>query len=601
MVRGFADLHNHQFSYLGFGGRAMWGKAYGQPAEALSWCTPSHGPAGVGDVVGNFFKLMYGGSLVGHLVGGHPQHDGWPRWDSVTHQAVYEDWLKRAVDGGLRLMVMLALNSEFLCGMVNRAPGRSCLDMEAVDLQLEAAKKMERYIDTKAGGPGAGWYRIVHTPEEAHSVMEAGKLAVILGIEVDSLFGCWAESDLSENELTAQLDKYAARGVRHVFPIHFANNGFGGAAFQNPLSEDLDRDQGVYPIRTEAATEYSYRGGRRNVQGLTTLGKALVRGLIERGMIIDVDHMSARSKADTFALCREAGHPVVSGHTGFTELSRSSKRHEGQLLPSELREIEQLGGMVAVIVRQGGLEEIQTWEHPAHTTVRHVSGDTSNSLVQAVAYATTRFAGRAVGFGTDFNGFAGLPGPRFGPEAAPGGQASPPPTNPMTYPFIARATGKQMQRSKVGQKTFDYNIDGLAHVGMLPDMLADFEAQGLPASEVEPLLRSADAYLRLWFRATGRSARALGQSAKFLAPGHRNLAVWRPAEGNWYVMDSASGQTKVQQWGQRGDVPVPGDYSGDGRADFAVWRPAEGNWYVMDSASGQTKVQQWGTLTDLVV
>lgn len=40
--------------------------------------------------------------------------DGWPRWDSVTHQAIYEDWLHRAVEGGLRLMVMPAVNSEYM-------------------------------------------------------------------------------------------------------------------------------------------------------------------------------------------------------------------------------------------------------------------------------------------------------------------------------------------------------------------------------------------------------------------------------------------------------------------------------------------------------
>src|SRR5262249_44766117 len=232
------DIHNHQFAYLGFGGLAFHGRAYGEISEALSWCDfvqrsvppdPIHGPAGTLDFIGNLLKGIYSGNLApGHHVGGYPAFDGWPRWDSVTHQSVYEDWLKRAVDGGLRLMVMLAVNNEFLCGKANKVRGRTCNDMEAVDLQLQAAKDMEVYVDAKFGGPGAGWYRIVRSPSEARAVMEAGKLAVVLGIEVDYLFNCHGEGDLTPDQLRSQLDKYYALGVRHVFPIHFGNNGFGG-------------------------------------------------------------------------------------------------------------------------------------------------------------------------------------------------------------------------------------------------------------------------------------------------------------------------------------------------------------------------------------
>jgi microsomal dipeptidase-like Zn-dependent dipeptidase len=511
---GFADLHNHQFAHLAFGGRAFWGGAYGRIDQQLAWCTPVHGPGGAGDLMGNLLRAAAfgagGTALLGHRVGGYPQFDGWPRWDSITHQTAFEDWVHRAVTGGLRLMVMLAVNNEFLCSLVNRAPGRTCDDMEAVDLQLQAAKDMRDRIDGRSGGRGRGWYRIVYTPEDARAVMAEGKLAVVLGTEVDYLFRCRAESDLTEDELRRELDRYFALGVRYVFPVHFSNNGFGGTAFQNALIRSTggfpvsDRNPlgtvGAYLIDTEdgRSAGYEYRTGRRNVQGLTSLGKTLIRELARRGMIIDVDHMSAHARADTFDICEELSYPVVAGHTGFIDISVGQKRHEGQLTDAEVTRIRRLGGMVNPIARQGTLAEIRD---NGAVPPPHVCGATSNSFALAYLHALRKMGGTPVALGTDFNGFAGVPGPRFGPDACPGGRGPGPQPGEITYPFRAAATGILMDRSVVGQKAFDINTDGLAHVGMLPDFVADLEAMGITGQLLDPLLNSAGGFATLWEKA----------------------------------------------------------------------------------------------------
>ena len=83
--------------------------------------------------------------------------------------------------------------------------------------------------------------------------------------------------------------------------------------------------------------------------------------------------------------------------------------------------------------------------------------------------------------------------------------------------------------------------------------------------------------------------------------GKTDLAVWRPGTGEWFVIDSSTGARRSRQWGQPGDIPVPGDYDGDGKTDFAVWRPSTGMWLVIDSSNGAERSQQWGQRGDVPV
>ncbi|MCP4213967.1 MAG: hypothetical protein GY765_04880 [bacterium] len=70
-----------------------------------------------------------------------------------------------------------------------------------------------------------------------------------------------------------------------------------------------------------------------------------------------------------------------------------------------------------------------------------------------------------------------------------------------------------------------------------------------------------------------------------------DIAIFRPDNGRWCVRGQAS-----VTWGTSTDIPVPGDYDGDGDTDFAVYRPSGGLWCVRGQAS-----IPWGTSTDIPV
>jgi hypothetical protein len=86
--------------------------------------------------------------------------------------------------------------------------------------------------------------------------------------------------------------------------------------------------------------------------------------------------------------------------------------------------------------------------------------------------------------------------------------------------------------------------------------------------------------------------------ADYDGDGRADLAVWRPATGQWFIRRSGTGTSWVIGWGSGShrDVPVPADYDGDGRADPAVWRPGTGTWYVVRSSTSYTSSMQvqWG-------
>jgi len=214
-VSGMLDAHMHMMAFEFLGGRVHCGRPwhpYGAPS-ALVDC-PDHEPGGAGAIGEN--TLSYGNPVGMHDTRGWPTLKDWPHHASLTHEQTYYKWVERSWRGGLRIFVNLLVDNEVLCTAYPYKKN-SCNEMDGVRLQAKRLRELEGYIDAQSGGPGKGFFRIVKSPFEARRVINEGKLAVVMGIEVSKLFDCGVQDgrpECSAEQIDQRLDEVHDLGVR---------------------------------------------------------------------------------------------------------------------------------------------------------------------------------------------------------------------------------------------------------------------------------------------------------------------------------------------------------------------------------------------------
>jgi hypothetical protein len=179
--------------------------------------------------------------------------------------------------------------------------------------------------------------------------------------------------------------------------------------------------------------------------------------------------------------------------------------------------------------------------------------------------------------GSDFNGIAGHLGPRFGSDACGGWEPirsdararerldQERARNRVEYPFTLAGFGT-FDKQTTGFKSFDYNVDGLAHIGLLPDLVADLKKIGLDDYYVDALMCSAEQYIRVWERAEALAAgqpvpdpHRPWQCASPSTPATITVDVVTVPAGSPRVLDItvAGGPGSITETFQLGDATAP--------------------------------------------
>jgi microsomal dipeptidase-like Zn-dependent dipeptidase len=533
-LKGIVDLHTHPLANVGFGGKLLYGGVdLGSllPADpdchqhvratsmeqALGHDGSTHGSFGVGgptsaggvgiqNPCGDFLReQVIHGVQTGNKAAdqssdarGAPDFPEWPVWNDITHQKMWVDWIRRAYNGGLRVMVALAVNNKTLADATAGPGDFATDDKSSADLQIAETKSfVARHSD---------FMEIASSPADLERIVRANKLAVVLGIEVDNIGNFNKVESLNDAQIREEIDRLFNEGVRYIFPVHVIDNQFGGTAvyedlfnysnfreFGNwwqlqcadpsinykftPQGFDLltfTGEAAKLGIDFAARTPPTYPDcAQHNPRTLTPQGVFAVKEMMRHGMLIDIDHMSETTQIATIAIAKSvgsgstSGYPLNSGHSGVRGFFPQGVVRKSGPFPGDETERSMNDGLYGEIAHLHGMAGVGSANLTSFEWL-----EMYQKVVQVMG------GGVSAGFGTDTDGLA------MGMPRRPGSSVH---------------YDDSFPRSSSGTKWWDYNLDGVAHYGMLADFVKDASNSPALGSLVQNnLMFGADYFLQTW-------------------------------------------------------------------------------------------------------
>ena len=499
-LTGYVDMHCHPRGDLAYGTQLFYGAPYGDISTALGSCKEDHSKNILRAQLAKQTETLNSPAWVDSKEG-YPNFVTWPSWCSTLHQQMWVDWIERAhKEGGLNIMVALAVSNHCI-GSAAKCTGP--LDDEQVMLNcIQGIKDLVTH---------SGFMEIALTPQDVRRIVANGKLAVILGSEMDNIGNFYSPADNykadfnptpTNGQIQAELDKLWNLGLRYIFPVHLMNTVFGGTALgMSTLNVANKFTTGTEFIPEQISTKESgiafhliHPGvglntvakmfmplllpktinpgkksnytcwdiqpgyGHRNSLGLTDRGKFAIDYMMKKGFMIDIDHMSEKMCNQVLDMALAADYPVNSGHNG----PRGDAGAEGGRTLKQYAQLKQLGGMVGLGHGANATDFVKTYH-----IVALIMGNTHMAI------------------GTDVGGFSALPQRDT--------------TIHLTY-------DNTFAKCKTGNRSWDINTDGVAHYGLWPDYIRSWTLAGMPPQEMQTFMSSAEQFTEMWEKCERRKS-----------------------------------------------------------------------------------------------
>ncbi len=390
---------------------------------------------------------------------------------------------------------------------------------------------------------------IAHSADELDRIVRQGKLAVVLGVELDDLGNMNSDDDPRPDQIATEIDRLYCKGVRYIFPIHLVDSAIGGSAAYFDIFNlaNLFESHGFYalgcspdPSTPMDTIQYRYKLGNPYL----SCKKVCATDLFIHRKLPTPLVLAAWNCAHKASACALAGIAIAKLHMA------DILEHYQSDIPScpygkgmvNMRGLMPLGAFaIEYMMRRGMLIDI---DHMSEATRRQVieiasrvpnvamqsrhgyplntghnglrgyapsgfaAGPTSEFSLTAAEYAAVGQLHGMAGVGT-----GGLSTPQWsemyervlalmGPDAGAGfgtdtnglvvGMPPPGKTRTQTCPAIVQYSDT-FPRSSLGTKTWDYNCDGFAHYGMLADVI-----RALPPDTTAKLKTGAEYFYETW-------------------------------------------------------------------------------------------------------